>query len=1843
MIAASAMLWSSLSLGLGPATAPPAHADPGESQIPIGNPDLTKACGIDINLVLDESGSVGDASSDVQSAFRAFTSALKNTGSRLAVSEFSTVARLPLRGAAQSTYTVVTDETIASTFEPYISRDYRPGGTTDWEDGLRVSRYMLPRPSSVQPHLVVFITDGDPNRIVKNTVSTSDYHTKVPLSENQVSDTSENSAANAAVPNANGLKSAGSHVLALAVGGGLNDSGSLSRLQKISGPDVYPSASVPTFDIATTDVYREADFSKLEQALREAAFQLCAPSVTIRKLVDLTPDPGTSDAVPAPGFALTAVTSPAPEAWVLPPGVTPPTSPTATTSTDANGFASFQWRTPTPTESQVTITEQDPSAGIGGYPPLAFDPASTQCSYRTPESPMDQPLATDPVTLGFSMTVPRDAIVTCTIVNRAPARPGLAIQKSTNGIDADNAPGPVLRAGDPITWTYVVTNTGNTTINELAVVDAPSNPADPAPVVSCPGTSLAPGATMTCSATGAARANQYANTATATGTDSLGTPVGPVTDPSHYMGTAPSIHLEKATNGQDADNAPGPILAVGDPVTWTYVATNTGNSVLTGLRIIDDTEGDVPCAATGALAPGASTTCTLTGTAVEGQYTNNATVTAQSLSGVTVTNSDPSHYFGAAPGVEIEKSTNGEDADSAPGPSIPVGDDVFWAYVVTNTGNVTLHSWDVTDDQVTEIRCPRPFILPGGRVTCTATGRSSVGQHENTATVTASSALLPGRTVTDSDPSHYFGADPGVDIEKSTNAFDADSAPGVYLPVGAPVTWTYTVTNTGNSVLGDITVADDQGVNVLCPTTVLLPGETMLCSGTGTAQEGQYANVATVTGTSLGRTITDADPSHYFGATPKITLEKSTNGHDADTGMGPVIAVGKSVVWVYRVTNDGNVPLTDIEVTDDQGVAVLCPDIEALLPQQSMHCEAQGQAVPGQYENIGRVTATSPLDSQVSAEDPSHYFGSVPSIDIEKSTNGRNADLDPGIPGSDAPYIPVGGAVTWTYEITNTGNTALSGVTVTDDQGVAVTCPGDTLPVGASMTCTGSGTAVPGAYANHGTVIGVSDLDGTVVDDTDPSHYFGSDPRIDIEKFTNGQDADLAPGPSIPVDGDVVWTYLVTNVGNTPLTGITLSDDKVGTVGCAATGPLAPGDTLTCTATGKAAAGQYANVGSVTAVDPGGTPALGPPGSATIGDSDPSHYVGVESSIDLEKATNGMDADLPAGEPGSDAPFVPVGDPVTWTYTLRNTGTAQLADITLEDTVLGPITDCDGSLAGPLAPGGVIICQATGTAMEGEYTNSATVKALGPDLREVSDNDPSNYFGAVSSLVVEKSTNGDDADLAPGSLIEAGRPVEWTYVVINAGNSTLTGVILTDVPDDPSDPTPIVTCAGDAGRGVTLAPGDSVTCTAPGTARIGQYGNRATAVGLDPNNRVVTGSDPSHYFGYVSAIDVQKSTNGFDADDAPGPSVAVGGAVTWTYVVTNAGNLSIPQFTVTDSDPTVSITCPAPDPDADALPVGGSVTCTAAGTAVAGQYANTATVQALDALEQPLSDTDPSHYLGVTAGIDIEKSTNGEDADDAPGPRIPAGDPVTWTYLVTNTGSAPLGSVAVTDDKLGAVPCPTTELEPGASMTCTVQGTAEVGQYANLGTVSGQFVPPDAADPDPGLAVAARTFGANAPVARAAVTVQDSDASHYLGVAPAIAIEKSPDYAEVHRGDRHTFTITVTNTGGLPLTDVVVSDPRLPACDRAIGDLAPGASVSYPCELAEVTADFTNIAQVAGSTSTGEVVIDEDDARVVPIDGAPDGGDDLVGTGAGGPVLLILSALSLIILGAGMRLLVGRH
>jgi hypothetical protein len=226
------------------------------------------------------------------------------------------------------------------------------------------------------------------------------------------------------------------------------------------------------------------------------------------------------------------------------------------------------------------------------------------------------------------------------------------------------------------------------------------------------------------------------------------------------------------------------------------------------------------------------------------------------------------------------------------------------------------------------------------------------------------------------------------------------------------------------------------------------------------------------------------DMSVDFVAVPGIDIEKATNGEDADTPTGPVVAVGSTVTWTYKVTNTGELPLTSVRVLDDHIGPVACPKSQ-LTVGESMTCAATGKAQAGQYGNLGTATGSYGV-LQVSDSEPSHYFGVAPAIDIEKATNGEDADVPTG------PVVKVGSTVTWTYVLTNTGNVPLTNVKVADDKGVVPVCPAGwdrSLAVGQSVTCTATGKATAGQYGNLGTVTG--QYGGSVVRDSDPSHYFG--------------------------------------------------------------------------------------------------------------------------------------------------------------------------------------------------------------------------------------------------------------------------------------------------------------------------------------------------------------------------------------------------------------------------------------------------------------------------------------------------------------------------------------------------------------------------------------------------------------------------------------------------------------------------------------------------------------------------------------------------------------------------------
>lgn len=221
------------------------------------------------------------------------------------------------------------------------------------------------------------------------------------------------------------------------------------------------------------------------------------------------------------------------------------------------------------------------------------------------------------------------------------------------------------------------------------------------------------------------------------------------------------------------------------------------------------------------------------------------------------------------PAIDIEKSTNGEDADTPTGPILEMGDSVTWEYVITNTGANTLSNIVVNDDKIGAITLPQTTLEPGASMSATESSTvTAYGQYANLATVDGDFVGIP---VTDNDPSHYLApeANPDISIEKHTNGVDADNPRGPYLNMGDTVNWEYIVTNTGDVTLSNIVVIDDKIGAITLPKTTLEPGESMTGTDTGTVTDyGQYENEAEVTGDYNAITFSDIDPSHYYCEPP---------------------------------------------------------------------------------------------------------------------------------------------------------------------------------------------------------------------------------------------------------------------------------------------------------------------------------------------------------------------------------------------------------------------------------------------------------------------------------------------------------------------------------------------------------------------------------------------------------------------------------------------------------------------------------------------------------------------------------------------------------------------------------------------------------------------------------------------------------------------------------------------------------------------------------------------------------------------------------------------------------------
>ncbi|MEM1149146.1 MAG: SdrD B-like domain-containing protein [Pseudomonadota bacterium] len=1283
---------------------------------------------------------------------------------------------------------------------------------------------------------------------------------------------------------------------------------------------------------------------------------------------------------------------------------------------------------------------------------------------------------------------------TPTVVELPTVSADITITKRVDVVSDTNANGIIGDAGDEITYTLTVTNTGTTALADVIVTDAKLGLTQTVSDLAIGASDQITGLTYTITIMDQGE-REVVNTANvtgdpvATGPGNVPNPASPLVDDTNadladvtdisdtltepdidgsgnvedvadpdaggnvddptvvnLPATGPGIELTKAITDVADTNGNGILGDAGDTITYGFTVTNIGNSSLAGITITDVTLGIAGAAPTpDNLVPGES--ATLTGETYVitpadqgvGQVENTATTEGQPVA------TDP--------------------VTDRPDPTSPLEDDM---------GN-TLPPVDDTSDTRTD-----PDLDGSGDPVTTADPDAD-GDDD---APTLLNIPVPA---------------PAIELTKAITAVNDVNGNNLFGDTEDTIEYALTITNTGNTALAGIIINDAKlGLTNFSPTPDALPvgGSVtfpLVPPYEVTADDqglGRVENTADVAGTPVAtdgagnpdpttpllddmgdplNPVTDisdtrTDPDESTDGTVTTTADPDADGDDdAPTilnlpATGPRIEltkaiaqvidvngnnlfgdVGDTIIYDFTVTNTGNSALADIVIDDPKlGLTNAAVLDQTLLPGESTTLNGTPYTVTAFDQGVGEVENTADV-------------------------TGTAVSTDAG--GQPDPTTPL-----------------------LDDAG-------DPLP---PVTDTSDTRTDPD-----------ESTDGTVVTTADPNADGDTDaptlldlpeiaPEIELTKFITSV-ADTNNNGLFGDVGDVItYDFGITNTGNTSLVDVVINDAKLGLVDMAVDDQeLAPGDTTVLTGqtytitAADQGAGEVVNTAEVSgiavATDPAGNPDPATPLLDASGDPlDPVTDIS-DTRTDRDESTDGTvvttadpDADgndhaptildLPATEPAiallksivqvndlnGNGLFGDVGDEVIYDFAIENTGNTSLVDVVINDPKLGLVDVAVDDQE--LAPGDttVLIGQSyIVTAVDqglGELVNTATVSGTAVATDPAGNPDPTTPLLDDMGDPLDPVTDISDTRTDPDESTDG----------------TVTPTVDPDA--DGNDDAPTILDLPVVEPSIALTKAIREVVDENGNGLFGDIGDtiiydfEVTNTG-NTSLSGVTISDPK--LGLVDvAVDDQELAPGdttvltgqeytvIPADQAEGEIVNTA-TTSGTAVATDAAGEPDPSTPLLDEtgeplDPVTDISDTLTDPD---LSTDGTVTPTA----------------------DPDADGNPDAPTILTLpdpipGITLVKSV--VEVLDTPNDLVlgNVGDTIVYSFIVTNSGETALANITVSDPLLGLVDAPVspTELMPGetATLSATYVITEEVlaaGMVENTATTAGD---PVATGPD---------------------------------------------------------------------------------------------------------------------------------------------------------------------------------
>ncbi|HZR21665.1 MAG TPA: hypothetical protein VFE51_30565, partial [Verrucomicrobiae bacterium] len=958
---------------------------------------------------------------------------------------------------------------------------------------------------------------------------------------------------------------------------------------------------------------------------------------------------------------------------------------------------------------------------------------------------------------------------------------------------------------------------------------------------------------------------------------------------------------------------------------------------------------------------------------------------------------------------------------------------------------------------------------------------------------------------------------PGIKVTKL--------CPSQPVPPGQLLTFSGSVTNTGNVTLTNIVVVDDRPVanTPVFALASLAPGASANFTGSYTAPTNCAAtDTLTATASSVcgAAVVSSASATCPILTTPRLTVSANCSGSP--------VAPGGLLAYSGTVTNTGDITLTNVVVVSDQPVA------NTRLLTLATLAPGAGANFSGSYTvSANACSATTTVGA--SGQDLCNGLVAASTLPITCPITTAPAIavtlVCPAAP------VPAGGLITYTGAVRNSGNVTLNNVTVVDNQAQPSTVLSvASLAPGASANFTASFTARADACSVSSTVTatGKDNCSSAPVSNTASATC----PLVTTPSIAVTQ---ACPGTPANPGGPLAYTGTVRNSGNVTLTNVMVWNNLSGASPIFTSPILAPG--------------QAANF-SGSYVAP--TNCLSTSVSTATGQS--ICGVSVTNSVTtscpiLTAAQISVTAVCPT------TPTAP-GTLLTYTGTILNRGNITVTNIVVVSD--RPALNTTVFTTASLAPG-------ASAAFTGSYTVpvdvcpvAATLKVTGKDL-------------CSGSTVADTFVSTCSVSAAPGIAVTLACPADTSGAGINValnGNATQSSTFVgngftnsaslaVDGNTDGSAFSASVAITGFEKNGWWQVDLGSIR----NLRTVNVWGRSDTAFEQSSNLYLFVSDTPflsgglaatlaqsgvtSFYTpGYVGApgvysvnrtgryLRVQLAGTGFLAlteVQAYEPAVQTNGVtLTYTGTVRNSGNVTLKNVTVVNNHPapnTVVFTTPSLAPgvsanftESFATPTD---TCSASSTVTA-----TGTD---DCTRVPVSNSAAATCsLSTQPGIAMTLTC-------PPGPASP-GSPLTYGGTVHNTGNVTLTNVVVLNNLSGSAPVFTSaSLAPGQTANFTGSYLAPTNcSSTSIAIVTGKSI-------------------CGVSVTNSATATCD------VQLAPEIEVTQDCPATPVLPGGVLTYRGTVSNVGNITLTNVIVFNNR-PASNTVIftvARLAPGASANF--------------------------------------------------------------------------------